>query len=567
MNNEQRTCQNCKKDFTIESEDLAFYEKINVPPPTWCPKCRLIRRFSFMNLWSLYKRKCSKCGKSMVSIHPENTEFPVYCQPCWWADDWDGTEYAIEYDSNRPFLQQVQELAKKTPYMGLESAYLTNTNCDYTNGTAYSKNCYMTFWADYCENVYYSIFLFNLRDSLNCYRMKDSELCYEDVGCYKCYGTYYSEECDSCTDIWFSRSCIGCSHCFGCINLRNKSYCIFNEQYSKEKYFEKLKEFNLSSYFALENIKRKVYELWLQHPRRAYIGNSLNVNVTGDYVYESKNSRDAYMVSGVEDSRFTQFISVAKAHDSYDYTGWGNGAERIYESCVVGEGANNIKFSNECWPDVLNVEYSIYGITCKNIIGCVNLKRKEYCILNKQYTKEEYEKLSAHIRKDMEQNPYSDVVGRVWKYGEFLPYELSPFSYNQTIALAFFPKEKEEVLGEGIKWRETEENEYPITMRAQDIPDSIENTDESILKEVIACENCGKAYKILQGELDILKRFSLPLYHHCSICRRNILFSKTNLPYLYDRSCMKCGKAIKTSYAPERPEIVYCEECYQAEIA
>ncbi len=563
---EERTCQNCKNRFVIESEDFDFYKKISVPPPTWCPECRLIRRFSFMNLWSLYKRKCSKCGKSMVSIHAEDTEFPVYCQPCWWADDWDGTEYAMEYNQNRPFLEQVRELVNKTPYMGLESAYLTNTNSDYTNGTAYSKNCYMTFWADYCENVYYSIFLFNLRDSLNCYRMKDSELCYEDVGCYKCYTTYYSEECDSCTDVWFSRSCTGCTNCFGCINLRNKSYCIFNEQYTKEKYFEKLKEFNLSSYFALENIRRKVYEFWLKYPRRAYIGNSLNVNVTGDYVYESKNSRDTYMASGVEDSRFTQFISVAKAHDSYDYTGWGNGAERIYESCVVGEGANNIKFSNECWPDVLNIEYSIYAITCKNVMGCVNLKRKEYCILNKQYTKEEYEKLSTHIREEMIRNPYVDSLGRTWKYGEFLPYELSPFTYNQTIALAFFPKNKEEILKEGIRWHEAEENEYIITIQAKDLPDSIQNTDESILKEVIACETCGKAYKILQGELDLLRRFSLPIYHHCSTCRRNALFFRTNLPRLYNRNCMKCNKQINTSYAPDRPEIVYCEQCYQAEM-
>ncbi len=28
----------------------------------------------------------------------------------------------------------------------------------------------------------------------------------------------------------------GCQNCFGCISLRNASYCILNKQYTKEEY-------------------------------------------------------------------------------------------------------------------------------------------------------------------------------------------------------------------------------------------------------------------------------------------------------------------------------------------
>ena len=35
MNQETKTCQNCKAQFIIEPDDFTFYEKINVPPPTW----------------------------------------------------------------------------------------------------------------------------------------------------------------------------------------------------------------------------------------------------------------------------------------------------------------------------------------------------------------------------------------------------------------------------------------------------------------------------------------------------------------------------------------------------
>jgi hypothetical protein len=222
--------------------------------------------------------------------------------------------------------------------------------------------------------------------------------------------------------------------------MRNKSYCIFNEQYSREEYSKKLKEFNLISRNALEAMRRRAEKFWDKYPRRAYIGNSINVNVTGDCVYESKNARDVYMVSGVEDSRFAQFVSVAPARDCYDYTGWGNNAQRIYESAVAGEGASDIKFSFECWPDALDNEYSMYAIGSKHVFGCVNLKRKDYCILNKQYSKEEYERLVAQIRKDMVANPYVDSLGRKWAYGEFLPLGLSSFAYNETLAYQFFPK-------------------------------------------------------------------------------------------------------------------------------
>jgi hypothetical protein len=55
MKTETKTCQNCKKDFTIESEDFNFYEKIKVPPPTFCPECRIIRRMLWRNFRSLFK--------------------------------------------------------------------------------------------------------------------------------------------------------------------------------------------------------------------------------------------------------------------------------------------------------------------------------------------------------------------------------------------------------------------------------------------------------------------------------------------------------------------------------
>ena len=149
MEKETKNCQNCKKDFTIESEDFNFYEKVKVPPPTWCPECRMMRRFSCSNSWALFWRNCDSCHERTMSVYSPDTKIKVFCAKCWWNDSWDGTEYAMDYDPNQPFLKQVKELSLKTPYVATESLYTSLKNSDYSNAISWCKDCYQIFWADY----------------------------------------------------------------------------------------------------------------------------------------------------------------------------------------------------------------------------------------------------------------------------------------------------------------------------------------------------------------------------------------------------------------------------------
>jgi len=64
MESEIKQCKSCDQNFTIESEDFAFYNKIKVPPPTWCPECRFKARHAFRNQTTLYKRNCDLCKKT-----------------------------------------------------------------------------------------------------------------------------------------------------------------------------------------------------------------------------------------------------------------------------------------------------------------------------------------------------------------------------------------------------------------------------------------------------------------------------------------------------------------------
>lgn len=233
---------------------------------------------------------------------------------------------------------------------------------------------------------------------------------------------------------------------------------------------------------------------------------------------------------------------------------------------TVGEQASNVKFSFCVWSSAINVEYSIFAMTCSDVFGCVNVRNKKFCILNKQYTEEEYKKLREKIIHDMNERSYVDSKGRVFKYGEFFPYDISPYDYNGSTACWYFPLSRKEVLEKGWRWYDTELNQYATTMKAGNLPDSIYDVPDSIISEVIECAECKRAFRVISRELELLRRFGLPIPRSCPSCRYRERFSRINPPQLWNRTCAKCGTAIQTSYAPERPEIVYCEQCYQAEV-
>ena len=131
--------------------------------------------------------------------------------------------------------------------------------------------------------------------------------------------------------------------------------------------------------------------------------------------------------------------------------------------------------------------------------------------------------------------------------------------------MRFFPKTKEEALKEGYSWDDTENPTFLTTIKTENLPDTIKDTTDEILKEVIECQNCNRAYKIVQGELNLLRKMNLPVPHECPKCRENKRFARITKHKMYHRTCAKCGDPIYTPYPPEDPRIVYCVKCYQQE--
>ncbi|MEK7583565.1 MAG: hypothetical protein AAB483_04160 [Patescibacteria group bacterium] len=571
MNSEQSVCKNCQSSFLIEPDDFTFYEKIGVLAPTLCPECRFQRRSLFRNERDYYKRKCDLCGVSIVAVYPLEFSTPVFCVKCWWSDKWNPADYGRDYNPDRPFLDQFQELFYEVPMLAMQNDNgIGSVNCEYTYDVAFSKNCYLVQCDWETENGMYSFHIAQCKDLVDSYYANSCNLSYELVTSNDCYGCAYLTLSVACNNCILGFDLRGCSDCIMCVGLRNKKYCILNEQYTKEGYEQKKKEMQIDRRDKLKEYQKQLTEFSLKFPRRyAHIFKSLAT--TGDVLYNCKASKDCFYFKELENCRY--MIGGDGGKDTYDCNNTGR-PTLCYESVTPDNSYRNLG-TIFCWK-CTQAEYSNNCHSCQYVLGCSGVKQGEYMILNKKYTKEDYEALRAKIKIQM-------TNAGVW--GEFFPPSMSPHAYNESPAQDWMPLTKEQALAKDFRWKEPQKKEYQITMPAVAIPQTISLATDAILNETLGCAHggtcehkCSTAFKLISAEWAFYRKMNLPVPDLCHNCRYYERLVRRNPAKLYHRSCMcelghahhsgaKCPNEFETSYSPERPEIVYCESCYQAEIS
>ena len=203
--------------------------------------------------------------------------------------------------------------------------------------------------------------------------------------------------------------------------------------------------------------------------------------------------------------------------------------------------------------------YLNYCHHCKNCFGCIGLRHKQHCILNTQYSKKEYEELVPKIISHMQ---------KTGEWSEFFPARISPYSYNESTAQDFFPLTKEQAQKQGFSWQDIEKPKLDVerTIPAERLPDSIEDIPDDILNWAVECVETKNPFRILRQELQFYRTNNLPLPRLHPDVRYIDRMEKRGHGKLWKRECMKCRKEMQTTYSPERPEKVYCEECYLKEV-
>ncbi|MDA1060386.1 MAG: hypothetical protein O3B47_01185 [bacterium] len=557
----QKTCKQCGSGFQIPQEDMEFYKriavkvgdkKIEMPSPTLCFACRHQKRLAFRNEMFLYHRKCDHSGKQIISMYSPDKPYQIYDQHIWWSDDWDPFEYGQEFDFSRPFFEQYRELQLKVPRMSVNN--INAENSDYCNLSLNDKNCYLVFTADDNEDCAYGRFFDRNYRSFDCDYTYDSIDCYECMDMAKCNGCSYSHKCVNSSGLFLCYNMIGCHDCIGSANLRNKQHYIFNESYTPEEYEKKKADMALSTHSGLENA-RKQYEESLEKQPRKYLEIVNCEDSLGDYLRDCKNAQYCYNGFGLEDCKY--MINCWKAKDCYDWDFVGaTGSELCHEMGSSAYNMVNCHFCNGCWENCSEIYYAELCLNSKNLFGCISLRHKQYCILNKQYSREEYEELLPRIIEHMKNSG---------EWGEFFPIELSTFAYNETVAAEYFPLEKAESEKRGWGWIDDDTGKM-YSGPNYEIPDDIKDVEDGICKEILICEETGKPYKIIPQELRFCKMKGLPVPKVSPRQRHKSRMTLRNPLHLWERKCDKCNADIRTTYEPKRPEPVYCEKCYREEV-
>ena len=477
---ERKFCSLSGVKFPIFQSDTDFYTKISptvawetflIPSPTLCPEERSRRRMSWRNERSLYKRKCDATWETKISIYSPDKEVLVYDRNYRWSDAFEAMEYGKEIDFTQSFMQQFYKLLYEVPHFSIYHMSQASQNCDYSNHTLDCRDCYMCFSTVESQDCLYCNNNDWCNNCVDCMNIQWCENSYDLIDCVNCY------QCFSCTD------CLDCKYCIWSTNLTWKEYVINNIQKTKLEFDQYKLEQNMTSF------EQSNYHINATNCIWKHITNASGMKLCFD-IHDME--KWAYMQRS--------FRSLS-AYDWYWVAWWELNLElqsgRWYK----------IAFGAYCYENTdCYYTHSCFGND--HLFACVWLRNKKYCILNKQYTKQEYEKLLPKV---------IDTMRIEWNRWEFFDSSESPFWYNETIAHDYFPMRKSIAKERWYKWQNLsyEPKVHADALIKASHYQDISTIDDWILKKIFLCEESWRPFRLVKQELDFYRKHSLklPLYH------------------------------------------------------
>lgn len=558
----RKFCSASKEYFPVFASEREFYEKVspvfaskkyNIPTPTLSPRERERRRMARRSERNLYKRTCDFSWETIISMFDAKVPFPVYRNKYRWSDAFDPLAYGRDMDYSRPFFEQMHELQSLVPRLHRFSyAEDRLINSEYTNCSGDLKDAYLVFATAASERAMYCDYTMTSEDVVDCLLAKDSKRCYQCINIENCHDLICSQECKSCSKSEYLSDCISCTDCIGCVGLVQKSYCVFNVQYSREEYtHHKEKLFAHGNRFGEEEIQ-SYQDLLKRVPQRAKITQN-TTNSSGSYLRNAKNLHFCYDAANAEDCRYcTWFIDGNNCMDFF--------ARGESQRCYEVSGGGDTCYGNAFVAMIFGSKHLYYCdlcFYCSDCFACVGLKNKQYCIFNKQYTKEEYEIKVAELIE------YMETTG---EWGEFFPIHYSPYSYNESVAQEYYPLQKDAAQELWYKWMldvpSLDVPEDMVSIEAKDLPLLPSPEDKSkITSSAIRCQKTGEPFRITPQEFDFYQKMRLPLPKlHWKERQIERLRSRPERD-LYLRRCDSCEKDVVSVYPESTQQKVHCGGC------
>jgi hypothetical protein len=562
---DRKQCVDTGEDFAVFASDLQFYDsmspiidgqKYTLPTPQRSPNKRRRRRLAYKNERTLYKRICDLTQKPILSIYGPHVAGPVYNTQDRRSDKRNPLDFGEELDENKTFFAQFSAFRAKVPKIAILNDNGTKSeNIAYCQNVVYSKDCYLTTVAWKLENVFYSSNMSWGEWLIDCFFVMDSYHCYECRDSYNLYGCFWIADSWDCKDCRMGQDLLGCQDCIGCFGLRNKQYCIFNEQYTPEAFAQYMQDFKKELLHNKDGLLQKFHEFVQTKPHKA-----MNI-INGDTVYGSNlvNAKDVVSSFNVKNIRECKYCVFGDGMNfSMDLTVGGE-QQRCYES-ITPDFSYKALFTIFCWS-CTDVWYSDMCHGCRDCFGCIGLKNQQYCIFNKQYSKDDYYSTIAKIISKMQQD------NQRW---EFFPRQDSPFCYNESAAQDYFPANKKDI--EELWWNRLDtfaDINIPdgVTfVHASTLPGDPAQCPDMIADTPVQCQETGRLYRILQKELDFYRKRGIPLprIHH----DQRYLYRIQHMPSkdLFVRACSQTWEKIISVYPSDVWFPVWSQRAYDEQI-
>ena len=549
----ERVCPISGEKWMLTAEDIERFRAWGVPVPEYSPTIRLKELAGWGAGIDLWWKPHFQTDKPILSgIHPDALS-PTMTDKEWFEKDW-GAEYSAEADASQPLFNHIRPLIEHVPYPSLSSHGSTNcvgcgmvdcVDCYMAFGCKMVKDSWYTFRTQYSERVMDAPFL------LRCENVFASA---KSVGCNSCTQIF---ECNQCLRSAFLFDCQNCEDCFCSSNLRRKQYVFLNEQLTEAEYKTRMKQVDLSSTEQFEYWKSEFHRvvseqtIWPENFSvnvQNCVGEGMmdSLDCSGFLMDNSRAIRDGW---NIFDSEHLDTVVISyNSNDCYNVS--------------VALASHNIKFSFVA-EQSQDCEYVINCYSCENCFGCVGLNRKKFCILNKQYTEEEYWQKLDEIKCAMLDRG---------EYGRFFPAVFAPLGVKYGYGYVVAPLTNEELakLGgrdddpiAGMRFAPYDVN--APTSKIADVPDRITNVgDEWIGKQFFDAE-ANRRYSVNASELAYRKEHGYPFPRRHYTARLKDLVASVNGPIQEKAVCAKCSKQIMTSESSVYPKrTICCKPCYYA---
>ncbi len=546
----ERVCAMTGEKWMMDDEEISWYRKFNVPPSPFSPKARLWHLAA--NGWSAYQwwwNKHPETGAPVLSyVHPASG-IKVLPDKEWFAKDFSNVflEPAVE----QPFFEQFRTLQVQIPVNATRNVKEPENSI--ATVSAGDVNSFFV-QASRTRDCVYTIDCMDAENCVECSGCESIQECYRVGHSQRMFRCGFANECIDCQSSSFIFDCRNCEFCFGACNQRNKKYLWWNEQLTKEEWEKRIAEITPGNRGWLEAQKERYLKMvgseavWPEH------FNSQSEGSIGEYLLRCANCRYSFFGLDSQDNYYAfGFYNARNSTFCTSIVGDNN-----YQSGTNGESSNT-KFSNSL-VRCDDLEYSFNCYDCTHCFGCVGLRHKKFCILNKQYTEAEYWKKVDEMKCAMLERG---------EYGKPVPTKYS-FSYFPESGPAMYLAAKQEdwdAVGMQ-KFDASAEGAFGAVREgarpAADVPENIDDLDPAVWSGVpIEDAEEHRPFTLLAPEIAFYKekRIAPPRTHFISRMRELIWMQNTGL--FEKATCSACKKeltvAVNRTFTKRN---LHCYECY-----